>query len=64
MYVGFTHDLKNRLKEHNGGESTHTDKYGPWQLMTYAVFDSKEKALAFEKYLKSGSGREFAKRHL
>lgn len=64
MYVGITHDLENRLKEHNTGESIHTDKYAPWKLMTYIAFDDKEKAVAFERYLKSGSGRSFSKRHL
>ncbi len=63
MYVGITHNLENRLKEHNTGESIHTDKFAPWKLMTYTAFDSKEKAAAFERYLKSGSGRSFAKRH-
>lgn len=63
MYVGITHNLENRLQEHNSGESIHTDKYAPWKLMTYVCFDNKQKAIAFEKYLKSGSGRSFAKRH-
>lgn len=64
MYIGITHDLKNRLKGHNSGESIHANKYIPWNLMTYIAFDSKDKAYAFERYLKSGSGRSFAKRHL
>lgn len=64
MYVGITNDLNHRLNEHNSGESIHTAKHGPWKLMTYIAFDSKEKAVAFERYLKSGSGRSFAKRHL
>lgn len=64
MYVGFTQDVKNRLAEHNSSECVHTAKYRPWKLCTYVYFDEKEKALAFENYLKSGSGRSFAKRHL
>lgn len=63
MYVGFTNNLKHRLEEHNSGECVHTVKYMPWKLHTFIGFDSKEKALDFERYLKSGSGREFAKRH-
>lgn len=63
MYVGFTKDLKNRLQEHSNGESIHTNKYGPWRLVMYLAFDSREKASSFEQYLKSGSGRSFAKRH-
>lgn len=64
MYVGRTNSLDHRFLEHNAGESVHTNKYKPWKLMTYICFDNKEKALAFERYLKSGSGRSFAKRHL
>jgi predicted GIY-YIG superfamily endonuclease len=64
MYVGITNDLENRLRERNNGESIHTDKYAAWKIMIFIGFDSKEKANAFERYLKSGSGRYFAKRHL
>jgi putative endonuclease len=64
MYVGSTQNLKNRLAEHNSGECIHTSKYKPWKLCTYIYFEDKEKALAFEKYLKSGSGRSFSKRNL
>jgi predicted GIY-YIG superfamily endonuclease len=64
MYVGITNNLKHRLQEHNSGEGIHTSKYKPWKLMTYLYFDDQDKATAFEKYLKSGSGRSFAKRHL
>ena len=63
MYVGITINLENRLNEHNSGECVHTNKYKPWKVMTYICFDNKEKAVAFERYLKSGSGRVFAKRH-
>ncbi len=63
MYVGCTIDLENRLNEHNAGECIHTNKYKPWKLWTYIYFENKEKAIAFERYLKSGSGRSFSKRH-
>jgi putative endonuclease len=64
MYVGYTINPENRLKEHNSGECVHTSKYKPWKLSTCIYFDNKEKAIEFERYLKSGSGRSFAKRHL
>lgn len=64
MYVGRTNDIANRLAEHNAGECVHTNKYKPWRLSTSIGFDDRDKALAFERYLKSGSGRSFAKRHL
>ncbi len=62
-YIGFTDNLKNRLAEHNAGKSKHTEKYRPWKLKVYLAFDEEETAIRFEKYLKSGSGRSFARRH-
>ena len=62
-YVGSTQDLSLRLEKHNSGEVPHTAKFNPWRIETAVAFDSQEKVTAFEKYLKSGSGREFAKRH-
>jgi predicted GIY-YIG superfamily endonuclease len=61
-YVGFTSDLKNRIRTHNNGEVSHTSKFIPRNILAYFAFDTKEKAARFEKYLKSGAGREFAKR--
>lgn len=63
-YTGFTHDLKERLAIHNEGRSAHTAKYRPWSLVTYIAFSDEDKAIAFEKYLKSGSGRAFANKRL
>jgi predicted GIY-YIG superfamily endonuclease len=63
-YVGVTDDLKARLLRHNAGEVPHTAKYLPWKLKTYLGFSDGKRAFAFERYLKSGSGRAFAKRHL
>ena len=63
-YVGLTDDLKKRLQSHNEGANKHTAKNRPWKLECYIAFEAKEKAVAFEKYLKQGSGHAFAKRHL
>ncbi|MFM7374632.1 MAG: GIY-YIG nuclease family protein [Chthoniobacterales bacterium] len=62
-YVGSTADLDARLAAHNAGKVSHTSKYKPWRLETAVAFRDKTKATAFERYLKSGSGREFARRH-
>lgn len=62
-YTGCTMDLKRRLTEHNSGESTHTCKFMPWRLVGYIAFSDHEKADKFEVYLKTASGRTFAKRH-
>ena len=64
LYVGITSDLKNRLTAHNEGRSPHTSKYKPFKLVTYAAFSNEEKALEFEKYLKSGSVRAFTGKRL
>lgn len=63
-YIGFSEDVAARLKEHNRGGSIHAGKYRPWKLVSYHAFTDIKKAKAFEAYLKSGSGRAFAKRHL
>ena len=63
-YVGMTTDLKQRLREHNQGKSSHTSKFSPWKLITYVAFTDRAKAEAFERYLKSGSGHAFARKRL
>ncbi|MGD0017516.1 MAG: GIY-YIG nuclease family protein [Verrucomicrobiia bacterium] len=62
-YVGFTENMRERLAHHNSGASIHTNKYRPWKLMVAISFADRKNALAFERYLKSGSGRAFAARH-
>lgn len=63
-YTGVTDDLRRRLMDHNSGKVPHTSKFKPWRLNTYVAFSDKDKAFAFEKYLKSHSGRAFATKHL
>ena len=63
-YIGLTDDLDGRLKGHNEGESPHTSRYRPWDVVCFAAFASREKAADFERYLKHGSGHAFARRHL
>ena len=63
-YVGITDDLRARLATHNAGSVPHTSKYKPWQVKTYVAFSDVGQAVQFEKYLKSPSGRAFAKKRL
>ena len=63
FYTGVTEDLESRLQKHNAGEVPHTSKFKPWRIKTAIAFDAKEKAYAFEAYLKTHCGRSFAKRH-
>jgi putative endonuclease len=62
-YTGMTQDLQARLQSHNFGQVPHTSKFRPWRIENAFAFRSKEKATAFERYLKSHSGRAFAKKH-
>ena len=62
-YVGKTIDVTRRLAVHNSGGSQHTAALRPWELVAAIEFTKESSAAAFEKYLKSGSGRAFAKRH-
>ncbi len=62
-YTGCTTNLADRLQKHNEGGVPHTRKHRPWNVETVIRFTSKEKARAFEAHLKTGSGREFARRH-
>jgi len=64
FYVGMTEDVFARLDAHNAGRVPHTSKFKPWSLKTYVWFDDDAQAAAFEKYLKSASGRAFAKKRL
>jgi putative endonuclease len=62
FYVGIADDVAARLTKHNAGEVPHTPKYRPWRIKTYVAFSDEKQAFAFERYLKSASGRAFAKK--
>lgn len=64
FYVGVTDDLAERLAKHNGGSVPHTAKFRPWSIKTAVAFRNRRQAAAFEVYLKSPSGRAFAKKRL
>jgi predicted GIY-YIG superfamily endonuclease len=62
-YTGLTSDVHARLSAHNAGSSKHTASGRPWRLVATIEFSDAARAEAFEEYLKSGSGRAFARRH-
>ncbi len=64
FYVGITSDVDVRLKAHNAGDVTHTSKHRPWKIRTYTAFSDEDRAFAFERYLKSASGRAFSTKRL
>ncbi|MBU0458995.1 GIY-YIG nuclease family protein [Patescibacteria group bacterium] len=63
-YIGFTRDLKKRLVRHKNHSSPTTSRISPKDMVFYAAFKTKRKALDFEKYLKSKSSRAFTQKRL
>jgi len=62
-YVGITSDVRRRLVWHNAGQNVHTARDRPWIVIVSLEFQTEGAARAFERYLKTGSGRAFAKKH-
>jgi predicted GIY-YIG superfamily endonuclease len=63
-YIGRTTDLNRRLVDHNTGTTSHTARYRPWRFRLHVGFENEDKAYAFERYLKTASGRAFANKRL
>jgi putative endonuclease len=61
IYVGFTENLKRRIKEHNQGKTKSTKGFRPWVLIYQETVETRIEARKREKYLKGGSGKEFLK---
>jgi putative endonuclease len=64
FYIGFSTNLRARLRQHQAGESFATSHRGPWKLIYYEAYLNQEDALGREKYLKSGSARRFLRAQL
>jgi len=62
-YVGRATNVEERLEWHNAGPSGYTLQHRPWRVLVTMEFRNEGAAARFERYLKSGSGRAFAKRH-
>jgi putative endonuclease len=62
FYIGYTDNLRGRVRKHHADVSAHAVKYRPWKRKTLIALDAKAKALRFERYLKSGSCRTFCKK--
>lgn len=63
FYVGSTQDIKARIEKHRVGDVPHTSKFRPVELTWCSAFNNKVKAIDFEKYLKSSSGKAFRNKH-
>jgi len=64
FYTGITEDLRARLAKHNAGEVPHTAKFRPWRIKTAIAFAANQRAIDFERYLKTASGRACAEKRL
>ncbi len=64
LYIGLTQDVERKVQQHNRGDTPYTRTYSPWELEAYVAFKNRQVAEAFERYLKSGSGHAFLKKHL
>jgi len=64
FYVDLTDYLHDRLRRYNAGEVPHTAKLRSWQIKTAVAFTDRARAVAFERYLKTASGRAFTKKRL
>jgi len=64
FYIGLTENLQARLKKHNAGGVRFTSIFRPWKIKTAIAFTNEDQAVQFERYLKTASGRAFAKKRL
>ncbi len=64
LYIGYTNNLKHRLRQHNSGESKATSYRRPLKLIYYEAYLAKKDAEGREQFLKSGSGRRFLDKQL
>ena len=64
FYIGFSTNLRARLRQHQNGESLATKSRGPWKLIYYEAYTEREDAEGREKFLKSGAGRRFLRTQL
>jgi len=64
LYIGYTDNLRKRLKEHNQGLNKSTRPFRPWQLVYYEACLNQEDAKRREKYFKTSQGRRLLKRRL
>jgi predicted GIY-YIG superfamily endonuclease len=65
IYIGYSSvDMATRLARHNVGSTPATSGHRPWTVAWHCTFPDKQKAMDFEAYLKSGSGRAFSHKRL
>ena len=60
-YAGCTSDIESRIKSHSEFGKDWTARYRPWKQIYTKEFENKTEAMAYEKWLKTGAGRNFIK---
>ena len=63
-YTGSNNNLRKRLKLHNDGKSTYTNKFKPWEIIYYEACNNKSDGESRELFLKSGMGKRYLKNRL
>ena len=63
-YIGFSHDLKERINKHQSGKVKSTVNRRPLKLIYYEACLNEQDAIKREKYFKTGFGRRFLKNRL
>lgn len=61
FYVGYSHDLKSRLLQHEKGLVPSTKKRRPLKLVYYEASLNQQDAIHREKYLKTSWGKRYIK---
>ena len=62
LYTGHTGKLNERYRNHKNGRSYWTSRFKGWRLVYCEAFEARSEAMAREKELKSGKGRDELKR--
>ena len=60
-YKGHCENLEKRLAQHNAGMTTSIKPYLPFKVIYFETFQTRDEAVAYEKYFKSAAGRRFLK---
>ena len=61
IYVGMMENAEKRLNEHNRGHTKSTKGYVPWVLIFIKEVPDRNEGRKWEKYYKSGVGKEYLK---
>jgi putative endonuclease len=65
LYIGFTSNLRQRVKQHQSGSGGRTTRLKKnWKLIYYEAYLLKDDAVGREKFLKGGSGRRYLYKQL